>query len=616
MARIPQSFIDELVSRVDIVEVIDARVPLKKHGREFTACCPFHNEKTPSFTVSPSKQFFHCFGCGAHGTALGFLMDYEHLDFVEAVRQLASSVGLDVPQEAGESRSDLAPLYAVLDQAARLYREALKNSPEAVAYLKARGLSGEIAAEFGIGYAPAGWDTLLKALGSEEPGRQHLSAAGLIIRRDDGRFYDRFRERILFPIRDARGRIIAFGGRVLGKDAVQGSTSTARPLEVPEAGGGRGAANAAPRAAEPKYLNSPETPLFHKGRELYGLYETRQALRDISRLLVVEGYMDVVALHQHAIRYAVATLGTATTSEHLQRLFRVASEVVFCFDGDRAGRTAAWRALENTLPEAREGRQIKFLFLPEGEDPDTLVRKEGKQGFEARIKDAVPLSRFLLDSLATQTDLGSLDGRARLVELARPHLLRLPMGVYREMLISELARRAQVDSGKLSMLSQAPNGAEPTPRLNPVGRPSLTGPVRKAIALLLNQPGLATLAGGPQALEGLDLKGVEVLKAVLEFARTHPHISGAGLIEHWRDTEIGSHLMKLAQAELVIPVDAMESEFRAVMADLEGRRPAEQRLAALLEASRQRPLEADEKTELSRLLKARPGDPGDPGGSK
>jgi len=596
MARIPQSFIDELVSRVDIVEVIDARVPLKKHGKEFTACCPFHNEKTPSFTVSPSKQFFHCFGCGAHGTALGFLMDYEHLDFVEAVRQLASMVGLEVPQEAGETRSDLAPLYAVLDQAARMYREALKNSPEAVPYLKDRGLSGEIAAEFGIGFAPAGWDTLLKALGSDEPGRQHLNAAGLIIRRDDGRFYDRFRERIMFPIRDSRGRIIAFGGRVIGRGAVQGSTSAA---------GGR-----KPGAAEPKYLNSPETPLFHKGRELYGLYEARQVLRDITRLLVVEGYMDVVALHQHAIRYAVATLGTATTSEHLQRLFRVTSEVVFCFDGDRAGRAAAWRALENALPEAREGRQIKFLFLPEGEDPDTVVRKQGKDSFEARIKEAVPLSSFLLDSLAAQTDLGSLDGRARLVELARPHLLRLPTGVYRDMLITELARRAQVDSGKLSMLSQAPGRSQPAPKASPAGRPSLTGPVRKAIALLLNRPGLATLAGNPEALEGLSLKGVEVLKTVLEFARAHPHISGAGLIEHWRDTEIGSHLMKLAQAEMVIPVDAMESEFRAVMTDLEGRRPAEQRLAALLEASRRRPLEVDEKTELSRLLKARPGDPG------
>ncbi|MGA9852807.1 MAG: DNA primase [Gammaproteobacteria bacterium] len=576
MARIPQAFIDELISRVDIVEVIDARVPLKKHGREFTACCPFHTEKTPSFTVSPAKQFFHCFGCGVHGTALGFLMEYEHLDFVDAIRQLASMTGMEVPLEAGESRSNLAPLYAVLDQAERAYRDALKNAPEAVAYLKGRGLNGEIAAEFGIGFAPAGWDMLLKSLGKDDAAQKALLAAGLIIRKDDGRYYDRFRERIMFPIRDSRGRIIAFGGRVIGKE-------------------------------EPKYLNSPETPLFHKGRELYGLYEARQALRDIPRLLVVEGYMDAVTLHQHGLRYAVATLGTATTAEHLQRLFRVTSEVVFCFDGDRAGRAAGWRALENALPEAREGRQIKFLFLPEGEDPDTLMRKEGKEAFEGRFKDAVPLSRFLLDTLTTQTDLGSLDGRARLVELARPHLARLPAGVYREMLTAELAQRAQVNSEKLTMLNQQTALGVVLPRAasqNQLGRRT---PVRTAIALLLNQPALAALAGDPAVLEGSDIKGAQVLKELLEFARANPHITGAGLIEHWRDTETGSYLMKLAQAELVTPVDAMESEFMAVMADMVSRRPAEQRLAVLLETSRHRTLEAGEKAELSRLLKTRSG---------
>ena len=486
-------------------------------------------------------------------------------------------VGMEVPVEAGETPCrTLAPLYDVLDKAARVYREALKNTPAAIDYLKSRGLTGEITAEFGIGFAPAGWDTLLKALGSNDTERQILAAAGFLVRKDDGRYYDRFRERIMFPIRDSRGRIIAFGGRVIGKD-------------------------------EPKYLNSPETPLFHKGRELYGLYEARQALRDISRLLVVEGYMDVVALHQHGLRYAVATLGTATTAEHLQRLFRVTAEVVFCFDGDRAGRAAAWRALENALSEAREGRQIRFLFLPEGEDPDTLVRKEGKETFEARFKAAVPLSRFLLDSLAAQTDLSSLDGRARLVELARPHLARLPAGVYRDMLTAELAQRAQVDSGKLTMLTRAAPWNTASRSGGSEGRPQPTSPVRKAVALLLNRPALALLAGDLAALEGLNLKGAEVLKALLEFALAHPHISGAGLLEHWRDTEIGSYLMKLAQLELVTPAEAMESEFRAVMADLVGRRPAEQRFAILVEASRQRPLEAAEKTELSRLLKGRPG---------
>ncbi|HKS93207.1 MAG TPA: DNA primase [Gammaproteobacteria bacterium] len=581
MARIPQPFIDELVNRVDIVEVIDARVPLKKHGREFTACCPFHNEKTPSFTVSPSKQFYHCFGCGAHGTALGFLMEYEHLEFPEAVRQLAEQVGMEVPVESGgDNRASLAPLYEVLHHAQRFFHTQLKQASAAVDYLKRRGVSGEIAAEFGIGFAPSGWDQLLKALGKNAATQQNLLDAGLVIRAEDGRMRDRFRERVMFPIRDARGRDIGFGGRVIGND-------------------------------EPKYLNSPETPLFHKGRELYGLYEARQALRDIPRLLVVEGYMDVVALHQHDLRYAVATLGTATTPEHLQKIFRVTPEVVFCFDGDRAGRAAAWRALENALPEARDGRQLKFLFLPEGEDPDTLVRKEGREAFELRLRQAVPLSVFLLDSLSAQTDLSSLDGRARLVELARPHLARLPAGVYREMLGAELARRAQVNPEKLAMLSRV-SGRKATGDQPPApAGPALTGPVRKALALLLHQPALAALAGNPANLADTGLRGVETLQAVLEFAQGHPHITGAGLLEHWRDTETGGYLMKLAQAELLTPDDGMESEFRAVVADLAGRRD-EQRLAALVETSRLRPLGSEEKAELTRLIAVRRTGPGAP----
>ena len=573
MARIPQSFIDELVSRADIVEVIDKRVPLKKQGREFVACCPFHNEKSPSFTVSPVKQFYHCFGCGAHGTALGFLMEYEHLEFPDAVRELASLVGLEVPVESGSDKGEsLAPLYEVLEKAARFYRDALKRSPAAIEYLKQRGLTGEIAAEFGIGFAPAGWDNLLAGIGSETDAPKNLLAAGLVIRNEDGRFHDRFRERIMFPIRDSRGRLLGFGGRVIGKD-------------------------------EPKYLNSPETPLVHKGRELYGLYEVRQALRDIPRLMVVEGYMDVVALAQYGVRYAVATLGTATTAEHLQRIFRVTAEAVFCFDGDRAGRAAAWRALENALPEAREGRQIRFLFLPEGEDPDSLVRKEGRQLFESRLKDAVPLSRFLLDSLALQTDLGSLDGRARLVELARPHLARIPDGVYRMMLAEELAQRAQVDSGKLTMLNRAaPKAAWPAGG-RPGGRPELNSPVRKAIAYLLHRPELAGLVAYPKGLAGLDMRGMEVLKDVLEFARSHPHINGAALLEHWRGSETGIYLEKLAQAELVTPPEAMSSEFQAVMTDLGSRRPAERRFQEL--ASRDfSTLTNEEKAEFRRMQHA------------
>lgn len=575
MARIPQSFIDELIGRVDIVEVIDARVPLKKQGREYVACCPFHNEKTPSFTVSPVKQFYHCFGCGAHGTALGFLMAYEHLEFPEAVRELAERVGLPVPVDAaGEEPSSLAPLYEALDRAQRFFREQLQRAPAALEYLAGRGLSDAIAAEFGLGFAPDAWDSLLKALGADPAARSHLLAAGLVVRDAGGRYRDRFRARVTFPIRDGRGRLIGFGGRVIG-------------------------------SGEPKYLNSPETPLFHKGRELYGLYEARQALREIPRLVVVEGYLDVIALHQHGLRHAVATLGTATTAEHIQRLFRLSPEIVFCFDGDRAGRAAAWRALENVLPEARDGRQIKFLFLPEGEDPDSLVRKEGAERFAARLAASVPLSAFLLDGLAARTELSSLDGRARLVELARPLLARVPPGIYRDMLATELARRAQVDPEKLSMLkpTSGPSGAGARKP------PLLTGPVRRALAYLLYRPDLAQLAGEPQSLAGVELKGMEVLKTVLEYARSNPHIKGATLLEHWRGTQIGAYLEKLAEAELITPPEALESEFRALMADLTDRRPAEQRLSALLQASRERVLDEAEKAELSRLLKSRPGDP-------
>jgi DNA primase len=383
------------MGRTDIVEVINARVPLKKAGREYKACCPFHGEKTPSFTVSPNKQFYHCFGCGAHGTALGFLMDFEHLSFPEAVEELASLAGLEVPREQspeGERRIDL---YGLLDAVAGFYRDELKRHAPAVDYLKARGISGTTAATFGLGWAPEAWDAVLKRFGRDEETIRRLATAGLLIERDGGGHYDRFRGRVMFPIRDARGRVIAFGGRVLGKD-------------------------------EPKYLNSPETPLFHKGRELYGLYEARQALRHIDRLLVVEGYMDVVGLREAGIPWAVATLGTATTPEHLERLFRVTEEVVFCFDGDRAGRQAAWRALENTLPTLGEGRQVRFLFLPEGEDPDSLVRTEGAEAFTARLARALPLSDYLHDELAARVDMDSMDGRARLAELAKPLVAKVP----------------------------------------------------------------------------------------------------------------------------------------------------------------------------------------------
>ncbi len=428
--RIPQAFIDDLIARTDIVELIGGRVQLKKAGREWKSCCPFHNEKTPSFWVSPDKQFYHCFGCGAHGTALGFLMEHDKLPFPDAVEELASRLGLEVPREDDGRVARARPgdgLHELLAQVTQFYRDSLRESERAKKYLADRGITAESCVKFAVGYAPDAWDSVLKRFGGNAERERALLEAGLVVERSgqgESGYYDRFRDRVMFPIRDARGRPIAFGGRILDK-------------------------------GEPKYLNSPETPLFHKGRELYGLYEARQALRKVERLLVVEGYVDVVRLAQSGIAYSVATLGTATTPEHLNRLFRVTSELVFCFDGDNAGRNAAWRALENALEHARDGRQLRFLFLPEGHDPDTLVGEEGAEAFEARIADAQPISEFLVAQLVSRTDLGSVDGRARLAELARPLLARVPAGVYHELLMERLAQEVRMPAGRLADLLRA-----------------------------------------------------------------------------------------------------------------------------------------------------------------
>ena len=431
---IPQSFIDDLLDRLDIVEVVDHRVKLKKTGKNYSACCPFHDEKTPSFTVSPDKQFYHCFGCGASGNALGFIMEYDRLGFPEAVETLARQAGLEVPREARNPASQerdqrKQQIYQLLEEADAFYQAQLRQHPQklsAINYLKGRGLSGQIAQEFGIGFAPPGWDNLLQALGTNDKARQRLTEGGMLIQREaEHKLYDRFRHRIMFPIRDTRGRVIGFGGRVLGDD-------------------------------KPKYLNSPETPVFHKGHELYGLYEARQAYRELPRLLVVEGYMDVVALAQFGIKYGVATLGTACGEQHLKRAFRYTSEVVFCFDGDNAGRTAARRALENTLPAMEDGRQVKFLFLEEGEDPDSLVRQIGAEKFNAKIDMAVPLEDFLFDTISENLDIRTMGGRAQLSKLAAPLLAKLPKGVYRELMFDNLAARTGLSRDTLQELMQAP----------------------------------------------------------------------------------------------------------------------------------------------------------------
>jgi DNA primase len=577
--RIPKQFIDELLTRSDIIDVIDARVPLRKAGKDYKACCPFHEEKTPSFTVSADKQFYHCFGCGAHGSAIGFLMDYEHMSFVEAVEELAARAGLTVPKEAGaafEKEKDTgADLIELMREAARFYRSQLREHPQAsrpVEYLKGRGITGEIARDFDLGFAPDGWDHLLRALGKDEASREALARAGLVVKKDSGGYYDRFRDRVMFPIEDHRGRIVAFGGRVIDK-------------------------------GEPKYLNSPETPLFHKGRELYGLFHARDAIKRENRVLVVEGYMDVVALAQFGIDFAVATLGTATTRDHLERLFRHAPEVIFCFDGDRAGREAAWRALDNALPVLREGRQISFLFLPEGEDPDTLVRQEGRDAFLARLKKALPLPDYLFDTLSRQVDLGRLDGRARLVELARPLLSKMPAGVLRQMMLDRLGELSLMDPDKLPM--SAANPDQPVPQRG--FRPSGSGPrepasvVRLAIAMLLQRPELVRNVHNEDALTDLDMPGMPLLLELLRVVKGTSGLNTASIIENFSDSEYKQNLAKLAFWQHPALEQDLETEFSGVMSRLE-EVSARQKTERLLQKKHTGGLNQMEKDELARLL--------------
>ncbi len=526
---IPQHFIDDLISRADIVEVLGKRIQLKKAGREFKANCPFHDEKTPSFTVSPSKGFYHCFGCGAHGTALGFLMEYDHMSFVEAAESLAASMGIEVPREESQRparRYD--ELFELLAKAERYYQGNLKNSKAAQEYLKGRGIDGATAKRFGIGFAEPGWSAVLDKFGKSNESIERLLAIGLIIRKDNGSHYDRFRDRIMFPILDARGRCIGFGGRVMADD-------------------------------EPKYLNSPETVLFHKGRELYGLCEARQAIRNIERLVVVEGYMDVIGLARHGIDFSVATLGTATTDDHLNRLFRLTENVFFCFDGDTAGRAAAWRALETALPQIREGRQVRFVFLPDGQDPDSFVRDMGHKAFEEALAAGVPLSDFLVEELANQVDMESVDGRARLAELAKPLVQRIPHGVYRELLTERLAESVGLSATKLNALLSKDQRARPGQHArrgiaatrggdvrSATGNPSV---VRRAITLLLNHP-QAGRKLDVEKLSGVSKPGADLLRELIETVQEEPNMTTAGILERWRNREEGRHLGKLAAVEV------------------------------------------------------------------
>ncbi|TKS53101.1 DNA primase [Luteimonas yindakuii] len=576
MARIPDAFIDDLLARTDIVEVVGARVPLKRKGREYSAPCPFHDERTPSFYVSPVKQFYHCFGCGAHGTAISFLMNYDRLEFLDAVEELARAANMEIPRDerARTPDDDTRGVYDALEAAARHYRNALAASPATQAYLDGRGVDMEIRELFGIGYAPEGFSALKDALGTDERRLKLLERAGLLSKNDRGHTYDKFRDRVMFPIADRRGRTIAFGGRVLKSDD------------------------------GPKYLNSPETALFHKGRELYGLWQVRQAQQKIARLIVVEGYMDVVALFQHGLREAVATLGTATTADHAELLFRNAPDVYFCFDGDAAGRRAASKAMESVLPRMRDGRQAFFLFLPEGEDPDSIVRSEGTEGFEARLRDAVPLSQFFFDQFSEGVNLGTLDGKARLAERTQPLLAQIPDGAFADLMRQHLTTLTGVGARNEAAPAQAPTRRMRTGRGVPAPKRSL---VRTAITLLLQRPALALDTPDQAQLAGLRQPGVPLLVELIDLVHARPDISTGMLLQHFEGRDEAASLHKLATSEIPGDAESWRQDFAGAVAQLV-KQTKQQRVDDLMlkwrEGGSPSALNAEEHSELRELQQA------------
>lgn len=572
MARLSDAFIDDLLARSDIVEIVGARVPLKRKGREYSAPCPFHDERTPSFYVSPTKQFYHCFGCGAHGTAISFLMNYDRLEFLDAVEELARRAGIEVPRETRQNNqdSDLRDQYAALEAAAKLFQRQLADNPRARDYLDGRGVDAENRARFAIGYAADGFSTLKDALGTDERRLKLLDRTGMLSKNERGHVYDKFRDRIMFPIHDRRGRVIAFGGRVLDKEA------------------------------SPKYLNSPETPLFHKGRELYGLWQAKQANQKLERLIVVEGYMDVVALFQHGVTQAVATLGTATTADHAELLFRNAPDVYFCFDGDAAGRRAGWRAVESVLPRMKDGRQAFFLFLPEGEDPDSIVRQEGANGFDARLAQATPLSQFFFDELGRDINRGTLDGRARLAERARPLLAQLPDGAFADLMRQELQRQTGVGA------AQAAVPAPPRPPARQAAPAQKRSLVRSAIALLLQRPSLGLQLERPYGFAALRLPGMPLLLELLDLVHQRPEISTGALLEHFAEHEQADALRKLAAQALPGDEASWAVELHDAVAQLD-KQALLQRIDELRVKQQTQGLDETDKYEQRMLLQALAG---------
>ena len=580
--RIPKSFIDDLMSQTDIVEVIERRITLKKAGKNYQACCPFHNEKTPSFSVSPDKQFYYCFGCGANGNAISFIMEYDGLEFVDAIEDMAHAQGLEVPREASSAnkpeRQWEHDYYQLMEKVARYYQQQLKAGKQGervITYLKDRGLSGEIARDFGLGFAPDEWHSLQALFGHDQNINKALVNCGMLIEKDSNR-YDRFRDRVMFPIRDRRGRVIAFGGRVIDK-------------------------------GEPKYLNSPETDIFHKSRELYGLYEMRQFNRKVDWAVVVEGYMDVVSLAQFGVRNAVATLGTATSSTHIQQLFRVCSKIVFCFDGDRAGRDAALRALSHSIPQIKDNREIRFMFLPDGEDPDTQVRQVGAEVFCEEAQNAPSLFDFLMEHLKSQVDMDSFEGPGKLANLAKPFIDLMTDAIHRERFIQQLSLQVGLSEQKLNALLLDPpkqqSGDSPKQQSGgiPLTQTSQLTPIRRAIALLLHYGELVNQIPECPWLSQLNQPGNEILKTMIEILRSNPNISVGALIEHWRGTNVQPHLLKLANEDLMLPLAGAQQEIIDIFTRLE-KSFKEQRFDELQQKVQRGPLSPDEKREYQTLL--------------
>ena len=565
--HIPRNFIDELLAKTDIVSVIEKHIPLKKAGANYSALCPFHNEKSPSFSISPSKQFYYCFGCGASGNALGFLMAYERLAFIDAIEILASQAGMTVPTSTFNANPDYQALIDLMSKLTQFYRVQLAKHPEskkAQIYLReTRNLSQETIKRFSLGYAPPGWDNVLRTF---QPQQALLLKTGALIENDNGKRYDRFRDRIMFPIHDRRGRVIGFGGRVLSKDQ------------------------------EPKYLNSPETSLFHKGQELYGLYEARQATQTLEQLVVVEGYMDVISLAEHGVTYAVATLGTAITANHLRKLLSNTKKIIFCFDGDLAGQKAAWKALEVSLPLLTEACQLYFIFMPSGEDPDTFIQKNGLEAFEKQIAEAQSLSAFLLDHLAEEVNLETVDGRARLISLAIPYIDMIAAPITKELITNELAKISHTPTNKIEQWTTA---QKPAPTQKKVPNITQKTPVRSAVSLLLQHPKAA--AHIKEKLPQGSIPGLKLLEKLLEIAKSTPGITTGGLIEHWRDKPELPFLTQLASVELITPETGVASEIDDIFKHLK-KLSMESEIESLLNKARSNAISADERKQLQVLL--------------